>query len=148
MNNRKRVLISLLTFAFLFFLASYSAGESYVIDEVEDSVPGEEGMTGINVIDAVSWEEGIIYINDMRFNLAADLILIDGGREGASPSLFKEGVQVIWTAINDETIVILERYPLEEEEEVVEERDHTWEERTGESPDNAIILGPDGVYRN
>ena len=144
---------SLLIYALIFvFNSTILLAED--IKTGEDGEIIEEGMEltdGIGCIDDISFDEGWAIIDDMKFTIDEDIVLIDKNQENASRSIFVSGIRVVWKARGETTLIYMDHYPVDSTSESTTRQDDDQAgdtETTSSSGGSTITLGEDGVYRN
>ncbi|MBE0585984.1 MAG: hypothetical protein IH612_19765 [Desulfofustis sp.] len=151
MNGRMIDFRVLVTICVVFLIGSFSlAGADPIIGEDGLPIaPGEEITNGVGIIDEISFSEGFVLINDLRFEITETTELIDKRRTNAAPGIFIKGTRVVWTAKGGRELLSLDHYPFDQTDPARQSSDDQQETDSvpGASPSN-ITRGSDGVFRN
>ena len=149
-NKYLRYVIGSLLLLSIVFSATFILGTDLKIGmDGEPIVPGEEITNGMGIIDEISFENNYVVIKDIRFLLDEELVLIDKGNKNASPSIFVEGVRVVWTVRGGNTAIELDHYPFDENEQSTATVENTPDQQPAAGNGNSVITkDADGVYRN
>ena len=147
----ERLLIGLIAAALLFSGSVFAEDVDKVGEDGNQIEEGIEITDGMGFIDDISFDEGWVYIDDTKYLFADDVELISHDNGNDYESVFVVGVRVIWKVQGEETLLVMDYYPVDSTEEVADLDDEEDDSQTASSSSSSggdITLGKDGVYRN